>query len=261
MTTAKHALEARRRCHSQTLQGAERQLGRSAVIAHQAHIAPRSQGRLDTLAGIADHMGTGHGQIVAENHTLEAQLAAQDVLQPAPGEASRVLVNLRIDDMRRHHCIELVHQTLERLHVASADIIETALVERDGDMRVRLGPAVPGEVFAGSGHPRLMHAADESGRQRGGPLRITLESATANHRTALVVEIQYRREAQIQANRQHLGRHQPAAMLGEHLGIVVVGDGAHRRQTQKALAQTLYPATFLIHRQQQIRAQGTDTLA
>ncbi|MNW04825.1 hypothetical protein D3C71_2009750 [compost metagenome] len=69
-----------------------------------------------------------------------------------------------------------------------------------------------------------------------------------------MIQIQHRRKAQIQADRQHLGGHQPAAMLGQHLGIGVVGNRTHRWQTHKTLTQTLHTATLLIDRQEQIRA-------
>jgi hypothetical protein len=39
-------------------------------------------------------MGAGHGQVIAEDDPVEAQLAAQDVLQPTAREAGRLRIDL-----------------------------------------------------------------------------------------------------------------------------------------------------------------------
>ena len=98
MTPSTHTLQALGRPDLQALQCAQGQLGRSAIVAHQAHVAACGKRGLDTLAGIADHMGTGHGQVVAEDHAVETQLATQDVLQPATRESRRLFIDLRVDD-------------------------------------------------------------------------------------------------------------------------------------------------------------------
>ena len=141
MTTPAHALQTLSWPDLQALQCAEGQLGGSAIVAYQAHVTAGCKGRLDTLAGIADHMRSSHGQVIAEDHTVETQLTAQDVLQPATGEARWLLIDLRIDDMRRHHRIEHARQALEWQHVAGTNLIETALVDRNG--HVGIGPAQP----------------------------------------------------------------------------------------------------------------------
>ncbi len=163
--------------------------------------------------------------------------------------------------MRRHHRVELAGQLPERLHVTGTNVLQAALVDGNRHVGVGLGPAMSGEVLAGRRHARLLHATDERRSQLRGTLRVTLEGTTADHRAALMIEVEYRREAEIQADGQYLGRHQPAAVLGQLLGVVIVGDGAHRRQAQEALAQALHPSAFLIHGQQQVRAHGTNALA
>ncbi|MNZ73173.1 hypothetical protein D3C78_915780 [compost metagenome] len=76
-----------------------------------------------------------------------------------------------------------------------------------------------------------------------------------------MIEVQHRSEAQVQAHRQHFGGHQPTALLGQVFSIVVIGNRTHRRQAYKTLAQALDPTTLLVHRQDQLRANGADRSA
>ena len=84
----------------------QRLLGRSAIIAYQQHVAAGRQRRIDPLRHAAHRMGTGHGQIIAEDYPAKAQLSAQDVLQPTTGEAGGQTVHRRIDHVRRHDPIQ-----------------------------------------------------------------------------------------------------------------------------------------------------------
>lgn len=83
MTPPTHTLQALSRPDLQALQCAEGQFGRAPVVTHQPHVTAGCESRLDTFSGVAGHVRTRHGQIIAEDHAIEAQLAAQDVLQPA----------------------------------------------------------------------------------------------------------------------------------------------------------------------------------
>lgn len=121
-------------------------------------------------------------------------------------------------------------------------------------MGVGFGPTVTGEMLAGGGHAGTVHATDESPGEQSGALGITLERTGADHGAALVIQIQHRGETQVEADRQHFGGHDPATLLSEVFGIRIVGNGTHRRQAHEALAQALHATTFLVHRQQQIRA-------
>jgi len=206
-------------------------------------------------------MRTGHRKVVTEDHPVEAQLAAQDVLQPAAREPGRLVVDLRVDHMRRHHRCQLPAKAGERHQVRLAQLFEAALVGRNRYMRIRLGPAMPWEMLAASCHARRIHAANECASQLCGTLRVAFEGTAANHRAALVVEVEHRSEAEVQADREHLGGHQPAALLGQVLGIGIVGDGAHRRQAYEALAQALHAAAFLVDRKDQVGTDGANRCA
>ena len=50
-------------------------------------------------------------------------------------------------------------------------------------------------------------------------------------------------------------------LLGQVFGVGVIRQRAHGRQTHKALAQALHATAFLVDRQQQVRAHGTNRRA
>jgi hypothetical protein len=163
------------RLYLHALRGAQGQFGSSAVIAHQAHVATGAQCGFDAAGGVADHMGAGHRQVVAEDHAVELQFAAQDVLQPAPGETGGLRIDLWIDDVGRHDSGQLLTELGERHEVVGADLVEAALVIRDRHMGVSFSPAVTGEMLAGGGHAGAVHAADKGSREQRRALWITFE--------------------------------------------------------------------------------------
>ena len=164
-------------------------------------------------------MGAGHRQVVAEDHALELQLAAQNILQPAPRESSRLAVDLRVDHMGRHHRGQLLAEQSEWLQIGGADLLQAAFIHRNRHMGVRLGPAVAWEVFAGGGHAGSRHAADKGAGQLRGTVRITVKRTCADHRTALVIQIQHRRKTQVQPDCQHFRGHQPTTVFGQLFSI------------------------------------------
>ncbi|MNP10206.1 hypothetical protein D3C76_1023470 [compost metagenome] len=128
-------------------------------------------------------------------------------------------------------------------------------------MRVSLGPAMPREVLATGSHASRVHTADERPGQLRGTQWITLEGPAADHGAALVIQVQHRGKAEVQANRQHLGCHQPTALFGQVLGVVVVGQRTHGGQAHKTLTQALHAAAFLVYRQNQVGPYGADRRA
>ncbi|MNS33553.1 hypothetical protein D3C72_656690 [compost metagenome] len=74
-------------------------------------------------------------------------------------------IDLRVDNVSRHDGGQLLAEFGERHQVVGADLVEAALVVRDRHVGVRLGPAVTGEMLAGSGHASAVHAANERTRQ------------------------------------------------------------------------------------------------
>jgi hypothetical protein len=139
-------------------------------------------------------------QVVAEDHAVELQPVAQDLAQPLPRESRRVRVDCRIHDVRRHHRIEpRADQRIERDEVVALDLVEAARVDRHLVMRVRGDEAVSREVLADARHPAVAHPFDQRRRELRGRVGIAMKRAVADHRAAAVIEIEHRREAEIDA--------------------------------------------------------------
>ena len=91
-----------------------------------------------------------------------------------------------------------------------------------------------------------------------------VKGAVADDLADAAVEVEHRREAEIDPDGAQFGRHQPAAGLRQAagaLGVLVVDapEFADRRQRGKAVAKALHPPAFVVHRHQQLRlALGVD---
>ena len=92
-----------------------------------------------------------------------------------------------------------------------------------------------------------------------------MKGTITNDRTRSKVYIQHRGETEIHTAGTQFGCQNIARLLRQMLSALWVlipnlAQLAHRRNTRKALAKTLYPAAFVIHRNQQWRAaQPMDT--
>ena len=162
--------------------------------------------------------------------------------------------------MRRHHAGQAGRQPLVGAGVVGQDRLERALVGRHRDMAVGLGPAVAREVLAAVGHAGLQQALHQAARQRRGHPRVAVEGAVADDAAAAVVQVEHRREAQVDAAGAQLGRQHPAGGAGHvaggqravafALGRVVhpaLAEGAHRRQVGEAVAaEALHPAALVV---------------
>ena len=125
--------------------------------------------------------------------------------------------------MGRHDSCQLLAQPGKRYEIMGTDLLKTALIRRDGYMRISFSPPMPRKMLTGGSHARVVHPANKCPGQNSGALG-----------------------------------HDPATLLGQVFGIGVVGNRAHGGQAHKALAQALHPAAFLVHRQQQVRAHGAN---
>ncbi|KAF4562043.1 hypothetical protein HBJ16_000365 [Pseudomonas sp. CES] len=256
-TEASHPSKARRWLDFQALRSQQSELCRSPVITYQAHVTSRTESSLDATSNISDHMGTGHGQIITENHAIEAKLPPENVLKPAPRKTGGLTIDLGIDHMCRHHCRQLACQSGKWHQVRLAQFIQAAIIYGNGHMRIGLSPAMPRKMLAACCHARCSHATDERPTQLSNTLRITIEGTRTNDRTAPMIQIEHWSKTQIQPDRQHLGCHQPATMPGQTLGIIALGDLPHGWQPDEPFTQALHPPTFLIDRNDQVRAQST----
>ena len=161
--------------------------------------------------------------------------------------------------MRRHDGGKPhVDQGLEGQEVVQGDVGVVALVHGDGDVRVGGNEAVAGEMFAAGGHAGILHALHEGMREPDHRLRVGVQGAVADHAGDAVIEVEHRREAEIDAVRAQFRGHDITDFARQRPGtlwmrIMDPPQRPHRRQTREALAETLHAPAFLIGRDQKRR--------
>ena len=125
-------------------------------------------------------------------------------------------------------------------------------------MRVRLGVAVPREMLGHGGDPALRKTAHETCAERAHGGRIEVQRTVADHRAAAVIQVQHRREAEIDAMRAELRRDDVAdggRGLARHVAVAVpeLAERAHRRDGSEALAEALHATTLVVDAYRQRR--------
>ena len=147
--------DARGRGSAPGTQSASRLVRRREVVARQHHVAARRERGLGARDEVAGALRAGHAEVVGEDEAVEAEAAAQDLLQPAARIARRRRVDRRIDDVRRHDRLEpVLHQRAERHEIVRHDLGKRALVDRQVGVRIGRDVAVPGKVLADRRHAR-----------------------------------------------------------------------------------------------------------
>ncbi len=131
------------------------------------------------------------------------------------------------------------------------DVGERSRVHRQLEVRVGDHAAVAGEVLADRDHPRVVHPLHPGAGELGDGLGIAMERPVADHRAEPAVEIEHRRERQVEPAGAQLRRHQPTGearrleparpVLVEQLTVP-----GGRRQACHALAEALHAAAFLV---------------
>ena len=184
------------------------------------------------------------------------------------GVAGGLRIHLRIDDVRRHDgCEPGFDHRLVRRDVLARDLFERTLVARHGDMRVRHGIAVTREMLGDGGHAALREAAHEAGAEPADRNRIKMQRAIADDAAAAVVEIEHRREAEVDAVRAELGRDDVAdgrGRLARRLAVAVpeLAELPHRRNRRETFAKALHSPALVVDADRQRRlAQALQVLA
>ena len=138
-----------------------------------------------------------------------------------------------------------------------------ARVDRNVDVAVGADEAVAGEVLAAVAHPRLQQAEDEALRKDGNDARVTMERAVADDVAAAVVEVEHRREAEVDSARAQLGAehvtggtrrldraHCAAAARAVRIVHPHLAEGAHRCDRSEAVAaEALDAAAFVVEQE------------
>ena len=112
----------------------------------------------------------------------------------------------------------------------------------------------PGKMLERRGHAGFVHASHVLARERGDDLRIRRERAVADGAVA-ALEVDHRREADVDAGGADLAGHQPRMFAGQRerrAGIAPVQrvEAAQRRQRAETFAEALHAPAFLVHRDQ-----------
>ena len=120
-------------------------------------------------------------------------------------------------------------------------------------MRVGYDRAMTWEMLRRRHHPRGAHALHRRDRKPRDDLRIAVIGAVTNHFADAMIEIDARREAQVDAYGAQLGSQDPASLPSEpaaRLGIEVVrmADRPLWRQLGEPVAEPLHAAAFVVDR-------------
>ena len=171
----------------------------------------------------------------------------------------------RIHDVRRHDRGQpLLDQRGERHDVGAQDVVERARVDRRVDVRIRGDEAVAGKVLADGGAARGCEATHERGREIGDHDRIGMERAIADHRARRIVEVEHRREAEVDAVRAQLAGDRRAmrergVARRRRLELEALAERAHGRDRgELAGAKALDAAAFVVDRDEEHRPQRAD---
>jgi hypothetical protein len=118
--------------------------------------------------------------------------------------------------------------------------------------------AVAGEMLADVGHAGAAQAGNQGAGERRHRGRIAMEGAVADDFAGAVVEIEHRREAEIDAasaqlGGQHIARGRCRVQGARGIAVPQRADRAHRRQHGKSMAEALHAATFVVDGDQQRR--------
>ena len=163
--------------------------------------------------------------------------------------------------MRRHDAVEpepAIGFDIQR------QFAQGAFVDRNGDVRIGFGPAVPREVLAAGTHAGAPQPLDQGAGQLHDRERVAMEGTIADDAAAPPVEVEHRRKRKVDAATAQLdGEHETDVMRGAErcvrIALPQFAQAAHRRQAGKAFATALHAAALVVDGDWQRRlAQGMD---
>ena len=226
------------------------------VIAHHKHVGSGIDGKYHgVLDGIMVDNAL-HIHIVGHHYPVKAQFIAEHALDNVLRQRSRqILVELTVEDMRRHYHVHLVglHHLAERFKFLSFPGVGHVGQTVVG---IGSGTAVSGEMLHGTKHSMCMVRINKPSGIVGHHLSIQRETAVefADNRAILVdIHIEQRSEINIQSHFSHFAGN----TFTIHIGSVAIIHfaqifGADRRLKTILLLQAAYASAFLVHGNQQI---------
>ena len=131
------------------------------------------------------------------------------------------------------------------------DFGKASSVFGDAHVRVGDGKAVTGEMLAHRRHAGVGEALHDGRREGADSVRVEMQRAVADHRARPVVEVQHRREAEIDAVRPELrtddvGRAARRLLRERLVAVPQAPQVAHRRDGGEAIPEALHPPALVV---------------
>ena len=128
---------------------------------------------------------------------------------------------------------------------------ELAPIHRQRHVRIRHHRTMAGEMLGDRRHARLAHAGEVRGRQRRDRLRMAVKGAIADDLAHAIIQIDARREAEIDPGGAQFARHEPPDRVGQAQGVAAVlveppAEQARRGQPREPVAEALYAAALVV---------------
>jgi hypothetical protein len=216
---------------------------------------------------ISGATGPGHRQVIAEDDAFEAELFAQNVLEPDPRVARGLPVHAGVDYVRRHDAAQpRGNRGPVGRQILALDFRERSPVHGNRDMRVGGDKSVPRKMLADRSHAAVAQTADQSCAQRADSDRVEMQRPVADHRASAVIQVEHRREAEIQPVGRQLGGNDiargPCRRLARlSVAIPQAAQCPHGGKRGEALAEPLHPSALVVHADEQVRlTQRVDLL-
>ena len=124
-------------------------------------------------------------------------------------------------------------------------------------MGIRERKAVAGKMLAHRGHAGIGEALDDRGSQRADGIRVEMQCTVADHAAPAVVEVEHRREAEIDAVRAELGAddvcRRACGCLAFSRSRSHGGRARALARSCEAVAEALHPPAFVVDADRQGR--------
>ena len=115
-----------------------------------------------------------------------------------------------------------------------------------------LDASVSRKVLSDSADPGVAHSPEKRARECGHDIRFPVEGAPPDHRAHAAIEVEHRREAEVDAARTQLDGHQPSTGTGgeaceARVPIMEIAVRRRRGQRAETVPKALHPPSFVIH--------------
>ena len=195
---------------------------------HVGACLQREHGGLVVAVALVDRL---HHQRIGDHDAVVAPLAAQQIAEHFARQRGRMIgVELRVDDVGRHHRRRFVLQRRERQELEGFELGARLVDHRQGQVRVDMGVAVPREMLDAAGDAATQRTAHPGPGQPRDLVRVHGETALGDHRVGrVVVDIEHGRKVPVEAEARHRARHRFADLLAERR----VAGGAERHRGRR----------------------------